>query len=230
MRLLHRLINFFLTRYTFDDRGSADAGGDSGGDGGSGGDAGGGDGGGGDAGSGDGDGSGDGGDGDGDEPLGDEGKKALDIWKDRARAAEKEAKRAKALEAELDEIKKAGQTEQEKVLEQAREEAAAAARKELEGELHAERKRTAILSAASGRVRDPEDAVMVLIDKIELDDDGKPDPKAVKSAIDDLLESKPHWKADDRRNGDGDQGGRGGSGSKPTNLEEAVNQRYSRQS
>lgn len=212
MRLLHILLNLLTFRF-----------------------ADGGEGGGGDGGSEDGDGSdgssdeggsgGEGDAGDGDAELGDKGEKALNAWKERAKTAEKEAKEAKKLREELDALKEAGQTEQEKELKKAREEAAAEARKELEGELFSERKRNAILAAASGRVRDPEDAVLKLLDQIELTEDGKPDPKAVKSAIDDLLEAKPHWAAEKRRNGDGDQGGRGSSDKKPTSLEGAVNQR-----
>lgn len=160
------------------------------------------------AGDGDGDGGGgdggdDGGDGgDGGDPpdLGEAGKRALAAERQAradAEAARKAAdKKAKDLEKRLADLEGASKTEHEKALDAARQEAADAAKAEVQAELHQERVESAIIRAASGKLADPQDAVVHLAAKIEVGDDGRPDAKKVASAIDRLLEQKPYLKAD----------------------------------
>lgn len=191
-------------------------------------------GGGGDAGD-DGDAGGEGGDGGsdagGEEDLGEKGKKALAAERDarsqaeRARkAAEKEASDLKARLAKFEEATK---SEQEKLLEAARKEAADATRSELTAELHQERVVAAIIRAASGKFVDPQDAVDKLAAKIEVGDDGRPDEKAVASAIEQLLKDKPHLAVVTQKgHGSADQGTRKNGQQKPATLSDAVAARY----
>jgi hypothetical protein len=148
----------------------------------------------------------------GDVDLGDAGKKALADERKAAkaaRAAEKAAsQRAAELEKQLADLAEANQTEAEKALKKAREEAAEAARAEVVTELHRERLTNALLTAASGKLADPEDAVVHLLPQVEVDSAGQPDRKAIASAVDGLLKMKPHLKAN-RINGSADSGPRG---------------------
>lgn len=160
----------------------------------------------------DGGGGGTGGTGDGD--LGNAGKKALDAERAAKRAAEKAArdtqKALEAAQAELAKHRAASQTEQDKALEKARKEAAEAARGEVLADLHRERVEAAVLRAAAGKFADPEDAIVHLREDIEVGPDGRPDSAAVTRAVDELLERKPHLKANGHRPaGSADGGARG---------------------
>lgn len=118
--------------------------------------------------------------------LGDAGKKALD----EERAARKEAeKAAKALQTELDKIKTANMSEQEKAVAAARAEGREAALAEANDRLL----RSEIRAAAGGKMADPSDAPALLGDlAVFLDRDGEPDQKAIVSAIDALVKAKPY--------------------------------------
>lgn len=83
-----------------------------------------------------------------DPPLGPAGEKALNAWKERAKAAEAAAGRVPDLERELNELRTAQMTDQEKALAAARDEAAQAARAEVLGQVNS-RLFTAELRAAA---------------------------------------------------------------------------------
>lgn len=139
-------------------------------------------------------------------PAGDMDRQVADLRKESAGYRTK----LRAAEAELDKLRQATLTEQEKAVDQARKEAADAARAEVLAELHGERKRNAILSAAAGKFADPDDAWLHLSDTVEVDDAGQVDAKKVAKAIDDLLQRKPHLRAG-RPNGSAEGGARGTS-------------------
>ena len=139
----------------------------------------------------------------GDEQLGEAGKKALQAERE-ARKAEAaktkaETERANTLQAELDRLKQAGETgdqkaqrEAEKAIQTAREEAAAEAR----AEGARDRVKDKIEVAAAGKFTDPGDALLNL--EKQVDDfikDGKPDTDAIAKAVEKLLTDKPHLAA-----------------------------------
>lgn len=129
----------------------------------------------------------------GDPPLGPAGEKALEEFKQRARAAEK---LAKDREAELEKLRAERMSDQEKALADARKEAEDSTRTALEPQLRTARVENAILRAAGGRFADVDDAILHLRDDPTLvGDDGQVDAKAITKAIDGLLERKPHLAA-----------------------------------
>jgi len=139
------------------------------------------------------------------------------LGKERAKYADYEDLKTKA--ARLEEIEAANRSEQEKAVDKARREAEEAARKEERGKAAARIVKAEIRAAAGGRLADPEDAVRLLdLSEFTVNDDGDVDGKAIKAAIDKLVESKPYL-ATSTGNGDGfkrltDLGqGRRGSGS-----------------
>lgn len=140
-----------------------------------------------------------------DEALRPEGVKALNEWKKRAKEAEREAKRVKELETQLAQFEEANKTEQEKLIDQARKEAAEAARNEILSEVQRERLETNVIRQATGKLADPEDAVRFL----DLNDLGDGNAEAISAAVAELLESKPYLQASAMRPvGDADQGAR----------------------
>lgn len=144
-----------------------------------------------------------------DEPLGDGGKKALEAERQARKEAEKKAKRADELEAELAKFREDAMSDQEKAIEQARKEAADAAREEVMSELRQDRLLTRVEAAATGKFADPKDAAAFL-DLTDLDPD---DPEAITAEVDRVLEAKPYLKASaTQAPGDIDQGPRGDSG------------------
>lgn len=143
--------------------------------------------------------------------LGDAGKRALNIERDAREAAEKEAKAAKA---ELEKLRAASMSEQEKAVAAARTEGKTEALKTANARLLA----AEVKAAAAGKLADPSDAVSMLdLSKFEIDDDGNVDLKAVSAAIAKLIEKKPYLAAN--RPGSFDGGARGGqSGSDDMNA------------
>jgi hypothetical protein len=142
-------------------------------------------------------------------------------WKAYARKHERLSKKASKqvedLQAELAKAKEATQTDQEKALEQARKEAADEARNEVVGELRKERLQAAVARSAAGKFADVDDAIKLLDleDDDIFDEDGKVNADNLKSALDDLLDRKPHLAASPlgkKPAGDADAGkGQGGS-------------------
>ena len=121
-------------------------------------------------------------------------------WKAYARKHERLSKKASKqvedLQAELAKAKEATQTEQEKALEQARKEAAEEARSEVTAELRKERLQAAVARTAATKFADVDDAIRLLdLDDDIFDEDGKVNTDNLKSALDDLLERKPHLAA-----------------------------------
>ena len=157
-----------------------------------------------DGGQGQGDGQGDG-QGQGDGDLGPAGKAALDVERNLRRAAQREAAQFKT---RIEALEAAGLSEQEQAVKAARTEAA--------GETWSKAKtailRYAVQAVAGGKLADPEDATRFLdVSSFEVDDEGNLDVKAVGSAIDALLKSKPYLAAGatPRPTGSGDGGPRG---------------------
>lgn len=137
-----------------------------------------------------------------DDDLGDKGSKALDAFKSRARAAEREAKAAKA---ELDALKTQSMSDQEKAVQAARAEGEQAA-------LGTATKRlvnSEVRIAAAGKFSDPADAVRLIdFDDIKVGDDGEPDTKQIARLVDALLKEKPYLAAGPQPGGSFDQGAR----------------------
>ena len=160
------------------------------------------------------DGGDEGGDGDGGDPGGD-GDGEPD-WKARARQHERAAKKAQreaaAAQKRADALEAASQDEGEKAIREAQEKGRDEARTELAAEIFQDRIDAAILRAAGAKFADPDDAVAALRDDIDIDDDGRPDPKDVEAAVADLLKRKPYLAAEHTNTGDADGGPRGGGG------------------
>jgi hypothetical protein len=139
-----------------------------------------------------------------DDGLGDAGKAALQAERKARRDAERAAK---ALQEELESLRHASMSEQERALEAARAEARAEALAEATGRLV----RAEVRSAAASRLADPDDALRFLdMDTITVDADGNVDRESLTSALDELLTSKPYLSnAAQRVGGDADAGARG---------------------
>lgn len=167
---------------------------------------------------------------DDDAPLGPEGEKALEAWKQRAKAAERDAKRAGDLEAELTQLREEQMGEHERAIEQARREA----REEAEAELTDQTTRrlfgAELKVAASGdiditddegkthtvRLADPslladtEVALRLLdLDEIPVTNTGDIDSEAISQAVTTLVTAKPYLAASATpQPGSADQGAR----------------------
>lgn len=129
------------------------------------------------------------GDPDPDPALGDAGKQAIDRMKSERNA---ERKRAASAEAELEKLRNAGQTEQEKAVAAARKEGESEATKRANDRLvRAEAKAV----AAGAKFRDPSDAIAQLgsqLAEIAVDEDGEVDQAALKALVDKLAKGKPY--------------------------------------
>lgn len=116
--------------------------------------------------------------------LGDEGKRALDAERTRAKAAEARVKELEPLAAKARELEDANRTEVEKLT---------AALAEKDGQLNSlpRQIRSQVLAFASAASQlgfvDPEDALAFLPDDVDLSD-----KDAVKAALSALAERKPH--------------------------------------
>jgi hypothetical protein len=189
--------------------GSGDGGGSGGGDGGAGG------------GSGSGDG---GGSGDGDDDLGEGGKKALKAERDARQTAEA---RVKELEARLSRKPKepggkpgdagkdgdGGQAPDTEALKKE-------IRDEIAADSNARLVRAEVKAAAAGKLADPADAPKFIdLARIKVGDDGEPDAKQIKKAIEDLLKEKPYLAANGAGQGWGDVGGGGGRPAAPADID-----------
>jgi len=118
-----------------------------------------------------------------DAPLGPAGEKALDEWKRRARAAERESR---SHAARLQELEDRDKSEVQKATEKAtaaEQRAAAMAQRAAKAEVRA-------LAAAT--FADPSDAAAFLDLGEFVDDTGDIDSKGIEKALADLLKRKPH--------------------------------------
>lgn len=137
-----------------------------------------------------------------DAPLGPEGEKALTIWKERAKKAEADAKRATELEARLAEIEAANMTEHEKALDAARKEAADAARSEITSSVNRRLFAAEVRASVAGKLTDPalladpDVAVRLLgFDEYPVTDTGDIDAEAISAAVTRLVEERPYLAA-----------------------------------
>lgn len=136
------------------------------------------------------------------DQLGDAGKKALDEERNARRTAEKAAKDA---QAELEKIRSASMSEQEKAVAAAKAEGRDEALKGANERLV----RAEVRAAAAGKLADPGDALGLLGDlSTFIGPSGDVDTKAISSAIDGLVKSKPYLSAKPG-NGSGEGGARG---------------------
>lgn len=127
-----------------------------------------------------------------DDELGDGGKKALDTERKARRDAEKLLKDQLV---ELDKLREATQTEQEKAVAEATKKAVS----EAVGSANARILRAEVKAAAAGKLADPADAVAMLdLGDFTVTDDGDVDGKAIAKAIDELVEAKPYLGVEQR--------------------------------
>jgi hypothetical protein len=122
-------------------------------------------------------------------------------WKAMARKHEREAKKARKenadAQAKLAAKDEAAKSDQEKAIDKARKEAAEEAKGETSKQYRTKIKNAEIRAAAAGKFADPGDAVALLKldDEDIFDDEGEINADAIKVALDELLESKPHLAA-----------------------------------
>ena len=147
------------------------------------------------------------------DKLGTSGQRALA----EERAARRKAERdAKTIKSELEKLRTASQSEQEKALAKAREEG----KTEGLSEIRLERVRDKIEAKAGGRMADPEDAAALLGDLGQfVTDDGSIDTAAIGRAIDQLLKAKPYLATNgSKRPTGGADGGARGNGKNPVDM------------
>ena len=135
--------------------------------------------------------------------------------------ANKFRKRAQAAEREAAKLKEATQSETEKLIAQARDEA----RNETMAAANARLIRSEAIAAAAGRLANPRLAPQLLdLDGLEVDDDGNVDSSEITKRIDALLKSDPYLSADQEppRRGSGGGGARQQDTSTVSSLEEQV--------
>lgn len=128
--------------------------------------------------------------------------------RDRRQAAEREAKRVKDLEAELNKFREQSMTETEKAIAAAKREALEEAQKSFQRRLV----QAEVRAMAAGKLNDPEDAIHFLdLDDVAVGEDGTIDKKALTKKLDDLVKAKPYLAGGGtRQSGGADQGARGG--------------------
>ncbi len=146
---------------------------------------------------------------DDDEPLGEGGKRALEA----ERKARRDAETArKALEDELAELKKAGLSEQEKAIEDAKTAGATEAAAKYAALIVAAEVKAAGASKVAPEALDDLPRLLDLDPTKLVSDDGTVDTKAISSAIDEMVKAKPYLapKAGGGGGADPDQGARGG--------------------
>lgn len=174
---------------------------------------------------------------DDDKPLGPEGEKALRAFKERAREAEKQAKRVPELEAELAKIREDAMSDQEKQLEQVRKEAFDQGRNDALQDANVRLFRAEVKAASAGKLVDSDllsDPIvaqkLLKFDDLPFTSDGDIDAGAISAAVDAMLEAKPHLAASATRTpGSADQGARpAGTPPRPKSLEDAFAVHYNK--
>lgn len=147
-----------------------------------------------------------------DEPqLGVKGEAALVAERAARRKAEKDAKTTKA---ELERLRTASQSEQEKAIAAAKAQGATEALSKANARVLA----AEVRAAAAGKLADPADASRFLdLSEFEVGDDGEVDAKAIAKAIDQLVKEKPYLGTNGakRSTGSGDGGARGNGKTPP---------------
>lgn len=149
--------------------------------------------------------------------LGDAGKRALDEERNARRVAERKANEA---QAELDKVRSANMSEQEKAVAAAKAEGRDEALKTANERLV----RAEVKAAAAGKLADPGDALGLLGDlSAFIDKTGDVDTKAITSAIDELVKAKPYLSAKPG-NGAGEGGARGGNATSGPSMDDWLRQ------
>jgi hypothetical protein len=153
-------------------------------------------------------------------------------WKALARKWEREAKRGTSAltkaQQELVSLREANQSEAEKALEAARREGAKAAETEWKSKWQQERLRGEALRVMNGKVSDPRLAFPHLQLDGVMDDDGEVDTKALKKAVDALLEEYPALAVSDSPNHHLDLGPKR-TAKAPQNMNDLLRQAAGRQ-
>jgi hypothetical protein len=129
-----------------------------------------------------------------DEPLGPQGRRALDAWKARAKEAES-ADKAHAAQVALLEARIADfdKSPEEQVLLAARREGESAATATVTAAAATALARQALITEAKGRLADPTDVTAFLAaEDIKVGDGFSVDTAAITALVDDLLTRKPH--------------------------------------
>jgi rRNA maturation endonuclease Nob1 len=178
------------------------------------------------------------------EELGDAGKKALTEERAARKEAERllkeattKASRADELEAELAKFREDAMSDTEKAIEQARKEARDEGRNEALTQANERLFKAEVKAASAGKIIDSDLLSDVLVaqrllglDTIPTTSDGDIDGAAIVSAVDAMLESKPHLAVSATRTpGSADQGARpAGSPTPPTSLEDAFAVHYNK--
>lgn len=159
------------------------------------------------------------------DDLGDAGKKALAEERQARKDAERQLKqltekasRADQLEQELEKLREASMSEQERALEQARKEALEQGRSEALTSANERLFKAEVKAASAGKIVDPDllsdplVAQRILgLDDIPVTSDGDIDSGAISEAVEKLLENKPHLAVSATRTpGSADQGARPG--------------------
>jgi hypothetical protein len=147
-----------------------------------------------------------------DDTLGDAGKKALQAEREARKA---EAKRAKELEAELNQLREASMSEQERAIEQARREAADEARTAVLGDVNKRLFAAELRAQAAGKLANPgllanPDVALGLLqlDAIPVTETGDIDSEAISERLTSFLEENQNLRASAMQPGDADQGAR----------------------
>lgn len=123
-------------------------------------------------------------------------KAEAEKFKALSRKHEQRAKQNASAAKELDELKVAQLTEQEKAVKEARDEGLTEGLKTGNERLI----RAEVIAAASGKAADPADVYAILaatgaLAGLEVGPDGKVDAAAITTAVDDLVKTKPHLAA-----------------------------------
>jgi len=131
----------------------------------------------------------------------------------------------KAAAKELESVRNANKSEQERIADAARSEGAQSAMQKAHAHLIQSEARAL---AAAAKFRDPSDAVAFLGDlsSVAVGDDFSIDTKALQASLNDLAKNKPYLLAEEkptRPTGDAGQGPRGTSG--PANMNDLIRQR-----
>lgn len=125
---------------------------------------------------------------DGADALGDPGKRALDAMKSQRNEYRDKLRAAEARLAELEKSAPSDVPDPAKLREEILAEVNRSANERV--------KRAELRAAAKGVFADPEDALLFVdLGAIEVDEDGNVDASALKSALDSVLERKPHLAA-----------------------------------
>ena len=152
-------------------------------------------------------------------------------WKAESRKHETRSKESFAeatkLRAELEELKSASQSEQEKAIDKARKEAAKEATAEVTSGFQKRVLNAEIKAQAAGRFADPDDAVRLLdLDDTEVfDAEGEVQTATLQKALDDLLERKPHLAAERQPQVPGDVDAGKGQGPTGGDMNDLMRQR-----